>query len=66
VAVSALAIGVGANIVIFSLVNVSLLRPLDTREPLQLVRVTGPGGDQGTAGATEDPAHILPTDFVRS
>jgi len=47
--VLALGIGVGANITIFL---------------AGLIRVTGPGGDSGAAGATENEAHIVPRDYL--
>lgn len=65
VAISALAIGVGANITLFSLVNGWLVRPLDAQEPGRLVRVTGPGGSSMAAGATGNDANILPADYVQ-
>src|SRR5262245_2506702 len=64
VAVLALGIGVGANITIFLFVNQWLLRPLDAKDPGRLIRITGPGGDSGQAGATQNEAHILPGDYV--
>src|SRR5262245_60179989 len=64
VAVLALGIGVGANITIFLFVNQWLLRPLDGRDPGQMIRITGPGGDAAVAGATDHEAHILLRDYI--
>ena len=64
VAVLALGIGVGANITIFLFVNQWLLRPLDARDPGQMIRVTGPGGDTRASLATENDAHITLGDYL--
>ena len=65
VAVSALSIGVAANITIFSFVDAWLLRPIDADEPQRLLRITGPGADRFSAGASDDEAHISPKDYVQ-
>ena len=64
-AVSALAIGVGANVAIFTFVSGLVLRPLDAEEPSRLVRVSGPGLDSLAAGANDHEAHILPADYIQ-
>jgi predicted permease len=63
VAVLALGIGVGANITIFLFVNQWLLRPLDARQPGEIIRVTGPRADAMAAGDSNNAAHIRLRDY---
>jgi predicted permease len=48
VAIASLALGLGANTAIFSLLDQALLRPLPVKNPHQLVLLTSPGVNRGS------------------
>lgn len=53
VAVLSLALGIGANVAIFSLFDRMLLRPLPVREPDQLVNLSAPGPKPGSQSSNQ-------------
>ncbi len=58
VAVLCLALGIGANAAIFSVINAVLLRPLPYAEPDRLVRAYEMRGDEGKTGSVSVPNYV--------
>ncbi len=52
IAILILGLGIGANVVVFSVVNTILLRPLPFHNPQQLVWITGNRGEGGLSSVT--------------
>jgi putative ABC transport system permease protein len=58
VAVLCLALGIGANAAIFSVINAVLLRPLPFAEPDRILRVYETRGDEGRTGSVSVPNYL--------
>ena len=59
VAVLSLALGIGANTAIFSLINTLMLRPLPVRNPGELVQFAQPVSGSGRAAVQQLRVEIL-------
>jgi len=67
VAIASLALGVGANAAIFSMLDRALLRPLPVKNPGQLVLLTSPGANRVPSTATtRTPFLACPIDRPRA
>lgn len=63
VAVLSLALGIGANAAIFSLINQLILQRLPVQHPEQLVLLTGRGNHYGSNNGRNSLSYLMYTDF---
>src|SRR2546425_1607771 len=63
VAVASLALGIGANTAIFTLINQLLLQLLPVRNPEELVLLTGRGSHYGSNTGGNALSYVMYTDF---
>ena len=66
VAVLSLALGIGANVAIFTLVNQLILQPLPVRHPEQLVLLSARGQHYGSNTGDHSLSYPMYQDFSRS